>query len=94
MINGLKITQVTVYPVRKIEGRLKAVARIVLNDCLVLTMIKVYEGSNGLFVSYPIEHSKCGEEFRQVFYPLRRETREYIEQEVLLEYSKICEEVA
>jgi DNA-binding cell septation regulator SpoVG len=85
-MNNLKITKVSVFPVDPSQGKFKALARIVLNDALQLIDLRVYEGYHGLFVAYPIELSQKGEEFRQVYYPLKRELREYIEEVVLAEY--------
>jgi len=88
-MKDLKITNVSVYLVSNTEGRLRALARVVLNDCLQLTNLRVYEGSNGLFVSYPIEFTLKGDEFRQIYYPLKKEFREYVELEILTEYEKV-----
>ena len=85
-MNKLKITKVSVYPVYSSQDRLRALARVVINDALQLTNLRIYEGSEGLFVSYPIEFTQKGEEFRQIFYPLTREFREYVEEVVLAEY--------
>lgn len=86
MVDGLKITRIAIYPISNTEGRLRALCRIVLNDCLQLTNLRIYDGANGLFVSYPIEFTQKGEEFRQIFYPLKKTFREYVEETVLLQY--------
>ncbi|MGL1901944.1 MAG: SpoVG family protein [Fibrobacterales bacterium] len=93
MIAGLTITHISIYPVSRSEGRLRALARVVLNDVLQLTNLRVYDGSNGLFVSYPVEFTQKGEEFRQIFYPVKKDFREYVECEVLNEYSNVLEKV-
>ena len=88
MFNNMKITKVNVYPVTS-DSRLKATARIVFNDCLMLTSLKIYLGSQGLFVAYPVEGTLKGEEFRQIFYPLRKELREYVESAIIEKYNSI-----
>jgi len=93
MIDGLKVTNVSIYPVSHSEGRLRAVVRVVLNDVLQLTNMRIYDGSNGLFVSYPVEFTQKGEEFRQIFYPVRKDFREYVEDAVLEEYTHVLEKV-
>ena len=93
MYNNLEITNVSVYPISNTEGRLRAIARIVINDCLQLTNLRIYDGSNGLFVSYPIEFTQKGEEFRQIFYPVKKEFREYVESLVLDEYIKYVDKL-
>ena len=79
----LKVTDCIVYPIGNTERKLKATARVTLNDALVLTSLRVYEGSQGLFVSYPNDNSYQGEDYRQMFYPLSRTLREHIEDAVL-----------
>ena len=88
MDNGLKITDISIHIVNQSSGRLKAIAKVVLNDCLQLTNMRVYDGSNGLFVSYPIQE---GENFQQLFYPVNKEFREYVEMEVICAYGKQAE---
>lgn len=86
--NALEITSVQVFPLHQTEGKLKAFARIVLNDQLQLTSLRVYEGSKGLFVSYPNDPAHKGEDYRQLFYPVERHLRDQIEARILEEYSK------
>ncbi len=93
MVDGLKVTNVSIYPVSHSEGRLRAVVRVVINEQLQLTNMRIYDGSNGLFVSYPVEFTQKGEEFRQIFYPVKKEFREYVEEEVLTEYETVLEKV-
>jgi len=88
-VNGLTITNVSVYPVSNSQGRLRAVVRLVLNDSIQLTNLRIYAGSNGLFVSYPVESYDEGADFRQIFYPTSKEFREYVENAILKEYEAI-----
>lgn len=83
---NLEITSIDVFPVKNPEGRLRAFARVAINDQLQLTSLRIYEGTQGLFVSYPNDPSYGGEEYRQVFYPLTREFREKVETKVLAKY--------
>lgn len=82
----MQITNLQVYPVREPKGKLRAYARVVVDDQLQLTGLRVYEGTNGLFISYPCDPSVKGEDYRQLYYPLIRELRDHIEQAVLAEY--------
>lgn len=80
---------VTDVRVRKIpsDGKLKAVASITLDDVFVVHDIKIIEGDNGLFIAMPSR--KSGEnEFRDVAHPLNTETRDYIQEIILKEYSE------
>jgi len=86
----LEITNVTVYPVFN-EGKLKAFARICLNDALQLTSLRVYQGTNGLFVSYPNDPNYKGDDYKQLFYPITREFREIVEKTILDKYQEEME---
>ena len=82
----MEITQVKVFPVE--EERLKAYVSIVLDDCFLVSDLKVIQGPNGVFVSMPSKRKKNGE-FKDIAHPLNRETRERMEQRILSEYQKI-----
>jgi stage V sporulation protein G len=85
-IETLAITQVQVFPIPEPTGKLKAFARILIADCLLLTSLRVYEGTKGLFVSYPNDPNHKGEDYRQLFYPVTKELRDAIEQAILTEF--------
>lgn len=82
----MQVTNLQVYPIREHSGRLRAYARVVLDNALQLTGLRVYDGNNGLFVSYPNDPNYRGDDYRQIFYPVTQELREHIEQKVLGEY--------
>lgn len=81
------VTHVSIFLFNGNEGKLRAVARIVMNDSLQLTGLRVYEGSNGTFVSYPNDPYYKGEEYRQLFYPVSKELRDHIQEEIMKEYN-------
>jgi len=87
----MEITQVKVFPVE--EERLKAYVSIVLDDCFLVSDLKVIQGPNGVFVSMPSKRKKNGE-FKDVAHPLNRETRERMERRILTEYEKARSEAA
>ncbi len=82
----MEITQVKVFPVD--EERLKAYVSIVLDDCFLVSDLKVIQGPNGVFVSMPSKRKKNGE-FKDIAHPLNRETRERMERRILSEYERI-----
>lgn len=84
----LHVTQVQVFPINQPENKLKALARVVLNEQIMLTSLRVYHGSKGLFVSYPNDPTHQGEDYGQLFYPVTRELRDEIENTILAEYRK------
>jgi len=88
-MNDLKITQVQTFPLTEPQGKLMAFARVCINDALQLTGLRIYQGTHGLFVSYPNDSSYKGDDYKQVYYPVTRELREHIEVTILHDYE--CE---
>lgn len=84
----LAVTNVQVYPFKESSslGHMKAFARIVLNDQFTITGLKVMDGQNGLFVSYPLDPFYKGEDYRQICNPITRQLREHIENCILEKY--------
>ena len=64
MINGMKITDVVVYPIKSQDpkSKLYAFAKVVLNDQFIIHGIRVYEGVNGPFMTFPQDYNKKNEE--------------------------------
>jgi stage V sporulation protein G len=81
----MDITQVKVFPVD--EEKLKAYVSIVLDDCFLVSDLKVIQGPNGLFISMPSKRKKNGD-FKDIAHPLNRETREQMERRILEEYER------
>ena len=84
----LAVTQVQVFPFKDSVnlGNLKAMAQIVLNDQLVIRGLRVMDGLNGLFVSYPIDPFYKADDFRTILNPITCQLREHIENCVLEKY--------
>lgn len=81
----MTITDVKVHPVD--QEKLKAYVSIVLDDCFLVSDIKIISGPTGLFVSMPSKKKKTGE-FKDVAHPLNRETRQWMEERILGEYDR------
>jgi stage V sporulation protein G len=81
----LEITQVKVFPVE--QDKLKAYVSIVIDECFLISDLKVIQGPGGLFVSMPSKRRKTGE-FKDIAHPLNRETRERMERRILSEYER------
>lgn len=88
----LVVTGVQVYPIKEPLGKTRAFARVVLNDQLQLTGLRVVDGVTGLFVSYPNDPSYRGEDFRSLFFPLIKDLRNHIEEVVLKAYADATSE--
>jgi len=79
----MEITDVRVFPVD--EEKLKAFVSIIIDDCFVVSDIKIISGASGLFISMPSKKRKNGT-FRDIAHPLNSETRRAIEEKVLARY--------
>jgi len=82
----MEITEVRVFPVE--EEKLKAFVSIIIDDCFVVSDIKIISGSNGLFISMPSKKRKNGT-FRDIAHPLNNETRKKIEERILARYREV-----
>jgi len=79
----MDITEVRVFPVD--DEKLKAFVSIILDDCFVISDIKVIHGPKGLFVSMPSKKRKDGT-FRDIAHPLNSDTRRRMEGQILERY--------
>jgi len=79
----MDITEVRVFPVN--EEKLKAFVSIILDDCFVISDIKIIHGPKGLFVSMPSKKRKDGT-FRDIAHPLNSGTRRRMEDQILARY--------
>ena len=84
----MKITEVKVYPAN--EGKLKAYATMVFDECFIVRDMKVIQSDKGLFVSMPSRRKKDGS-FKDIVHPLNADTRKMIEDRIIEEYNKVAE---
>ena len=66
------------------EERLKAYVRLTFDDCFVIDDVKIIQGDEGLFVSFPSK-MKNGQ-FKDICHPLNRDTRKWMEEEIFTSY--------
>lgn len=79
----MEITEVRIFPVE--DEKLKAFVSIILDDCFVISDIKIIHGPKGLFVSMPSKKRKDGT-FRDIAHPLNSDTRRMMEDQILARY--------
>lgn len=93
-INGLEITDVVIFPMKKrVKGNnLAAFARLVLNDQFIVSGIRIYEENTGPIVSFPRETCKSNGKSYEIVFPITMELRFYLISQVLNQYkvSKKC----
>lgn len=87
--------QITDVRVRRLEteGKLKAIASIVIEGQFVVHDVRIIEGTNGLFVSMPRRKIQEGE-FRDVAHPVTAEARELVHKAILTAYNQADERQA
>ncbi len=85
----MEITDVRVFPVQ--EEKLKAFVSIIIDECFVVSDIKIIEGASGLFISMPSKKRKNGT-FRDIAHPLDNETRRRIEEQIISKYRVVVSE--
>lgn len=83
----LEVTEVKVRPFSKEDEKLKAFATITLNDCFIVSDLKIIKGQKGLFVAMPSRKMSDGT-FRDIAHPLNNDTRGMIERKVLAAYEE------
>lgn len=84
------VTDVRISPIRQIEGPIhtKALAEVVFNDQLLIRGIRVVEGADGPFISYPATFDPTtGEDWpRNTVFPITKILRDHVEAVVLEKY--------
>jgi stage V sporulation protein G len=95
-INGLEVTDVLVFPVKKKSENscLAAFARLVVNDCFIVSGIRILEGRNGPFVAFPQETSKNDGKSFDIAFPITAELRTYLCDQILIQYSISLQAIA
>jgi len=83
----LDITEVRVRKVNG-DGKLKAFASITIDNAFVVHDLKVIEGKKGYFVAMPSRKTTSGD-YKDTAHPIATETRELIQNAVLLEFDKV-----
>ncbi|MCL5289939.1 MAG: septation regulator SpoVG [Eubacteriales bacterium] len=82
----MKVTDVRVRKIL-LEGKMKAIVSVTLDDAFVIHDVKVVEGNNGLFVAMPSRKMPDGE-FRDIAHPINSSARELIQSAVLIAYEQ------
>ena len=84
----INITDVRVRIVKQHEeGKLKAVASIIIDDCFAVHDIKIISGNDGVFIAMPSRKTSEGD-FKDIAHPINTDTREVIKEKVLEAYEE------
>ncbi len=67
------------------DSKLKAVASIVIDDCIAIHDIKILSGEGGDFIAMPSRKTPDGT-YRDIIHPINSETREIIKNAIFAKY--------
>jgi stage V sporulation protein G len=87
----LNITDTRIRLIKKEDSKLKAVASITIDNCLVVHDIKVVQGPEKLFISMPSRKTSEGE-FKDIVHAINNETREQICSAIFAAYERADKE--
>lgn len=89
----IQITDVKIRTVTTENSKLKAVATIIVDDCIAIHDIKIISGDNGEFIAMPSRKTPSGE-FKDIIHPINTQTREFMRDVILAAYKRSLEEAA
>lgn len=87
----IKVTEVRIKKYNSVM-RAKAMASIIINNCICINDIRVIEGRDGLFIAMPSRKTQEGD-FKDIAHPINSETREIIQKAILEKYKEITENI-
>lgn len=73
------------------DSRFKGSASVIIDDCFIVTNIKIIEGENGLFLAMPNKILKDGKSV-DIVHPLNKETREQFTKLIIDAYNNLDNE--
>ena len=86
----LNITDTRIRLVKRDDGKLRAVASVIIDDCFAIHDIKIISGAEGEFIAMPSRKTPDGE-FKDIVHPINTETREMLREKVLAAYKVALE---
>lgn len=87
----MEITKVRVHKVDRDASKLRGYATVTIDDCFVISNIRIIEGENRLFCAMP-SRKVSEDKFEDIVHPINQETRSMFEEKILAEYNNPTEE--
>lgn len=81
----MKISDIRIRLIKKDDTKLKAVASLTIEECMVVHDIKIIQGKDELFISMPSRKTSDGE-YKDIVHPINTETRELLKVKILEAY--------
>lgn len=85
MVTRLEITEIRIT--LRDDEKLRAFASITLDNMIVIRGLKIIGGANGTFIAMPSRQRKDGS-YQDIAHPINRETREWLESQVIAAYKE------
>jgi len=82
----MQITDVRVRRFEKEGNRMKGIATITLDNCFIVTDIRIIDGEKGLFIAMPSRKTATGE-YKDIAHPLDQETRNMFQDAIMEEFN-------
>ena len=83
----LNITEIRIKKINK--GDLLAAASVCIDDCFIISEIKLLNGKNGRFISMPSKKLKNKDFRRNLSYPINNKTRLQLLETISQQYDNI-----
>jgi len=83
------ISNVTVHPIKQPVGKSVAFVRMTIDECLQLNNMRLVNGANGLFISFPNDPSYKGDDYKSIYYPITKAMRDEIETLAINKYNEM-----
>lgn len=84
----MKVTRVKIF---EGKGNILANMNITIDECLAINGIKVIEGSNGRFISFPqtsYKDKKGNTQYRDIVFPCTKEARAALDRVLMKKYEE------
>ena len=85
----MEITEIKIVPAEK--GRLRGYVTITIDNCFVISDLKIIRGKKGYFVEMP-QRKRSDGRYLDIVSPIKGETRKMLEERVLASYRLIADE--
>lgn len=83
------VTKVKVVPNNNPDSNLKGFAQITMDDCFVVSGVKVFDGENGMFLQMPQYKNSAGE-YKNVANPVTKEFHDELSNKVIAAYKNVA----
>lgn len=87
----INITDVKIRYVNTDNSKLKAIASIIIDDCIAIHDIKVLNGDNGIFIAMPSRKTPDGE-FKDIAHPINTQARSALSKRIIEAYNQAVAE--